>query len=324
MQMIERYESFHRCTLVDTLMLHPKPRIPKRLIVLSSFLFLVILGIMSVFESSYTWLGLGVLIPGIGYGIFYWIESKTAILITRNGFAYQRGTHFVTMLYQDMRKVVLSASQKLYIESPTKSVTLHLSRYPTSCEGLVTIVQAYGFLDHKAYEHHIYFHDDAVVVEPALQIQDDAFKLFEKAHRDLHYIHRGDLEDLELSGATLIEFKHLAKTHGLFRFASVMMKASHALNTAFEDQKTDTIALVFTHFSLVSLTLADEVCTTLKALRRLVPEARVHSLVHSFTEGLKTAHMVLNTDQGLLDAVFTFDEVFIAFNALEKDPWAQA
>lgn len=323
MQLKERYESFHQCTLVDALVMRPKPRIPKRLIVISSFLFLVNISVIVLFEASYGWLLVAVLLTALSAGLFAWVESKTAVLITRNGFAYQRGAVFMTMLYHDIRKVTVNDTHKLYIESPTKSVTLHLQHYPTACEGLITIVQAYGFLEHKPYEHNIYFHDDAVVVEPALQSQNDTFKNFEKTHRTHHYVHRGDLEGLEIDAALIREFKHMAKTHGLFRFESVLMKGSHPLNTAFIDQQTDSIEIVFTHFTLLSLKLDDEVFTTLKALRQYVPQARVKSLMHSFAEGLKTAHLLIETEHGLLDCVFTFDEVFMAFNALEKDPWVQ-
>ncbi len=322
---IERYEQLYQCTLHDSLVLDKRYQFPKSLMVL--WMVVVLLWGVFLFHDYFVgvvWfiLSLVLALCALTWSVVRIYRLKhTSLLIAREGVALLEGLRFRAIPYQDLQHVRLTDDQTLILESKTKTIRLVLDSFPPALYGLLKVLKARGFLDHEAYEHDIFFHDDEVVVEPVIESKDEAYLKLREAFKGYRYLHEGDLEDLKLQALKIEKFKLIQKQHAAFYLTHLEVLGSHPLNYRFKTQNTDEAVVVFEHFKLLEILSETPLKTTLKTFRELIVNAQLKQCIISLKETDKTAQWVFTKDRQSYTVRFSFDEVFTAFNAFASDPW---
>lgn len=322
---IERYEQLYQCKLHDSLVLDKRYQFPKSLMVLWG----VVVVLWAVFFFHDYFVGIGWLLISLVLALFaiswsaIWLYrlKHTSLLIAREGVALLEGLKFRAIPYRDIQHVRFNDNKELVLESKTKSIRLVLDEFAPTLQGLLKILKARGFLDHEAYEHDIFFHDDDIVVEPVIESKDEDYLKLREVLKDYRYLHKVDLEDLKLQAIHIEKFKMLQKQHAAFFLHHLEVLGSHPLNYRFKTQNTDAAVLVFEHFRLLEILSEESLKPTLKAFRELIVNAQLKQCLISLKDTEKMAQWVFIKDHQSYTVRFSFDEVFQAFNAFASDPW---
>lgn len=320
-QLKELYEWRHKCTLSDTLIYKRSFYVSKALyiilmteivlIALMITLFIINGPILTLIVTMVLFFGLMIV------GIYEFIGAlNTYLFICKDGLGLKKKKSFKTMPY----KLILSASileDRFKLATQDSELIIPFKGYDhQAIDGLKTILRAEGF-GGEPYPYALFFNEQAIILEG----KEDPYsvQVFDKFKETFRYFHAG-LEYLEIDGKQLTRFQQLSDHSAVFHLKALRVLKSHPLNAPMQDQKTDHAVLIFTKFQLETLSHnGRNLKSPYKTLRKLLHRSKI------IKGEFNNQHIVLSflSDKLLYKISFTYEKVYAAWNAFEKDAWYQ-